>query len=57
MTTAPRFADGTDTNAVVDALQEHGTVLIDQLIDHGPSAPSTTRSTTPSPRPKREPRR
>jgi ectoine hydroxylase-related dioxygenase (phytanoyl-CoA dioxygenase family) len=33
MTAAPRFADGTDTSAVVDALQEHGTVLIDQLID------------------------
>jgi ectoine hydroxylase-related dioxygenase (phytanoyl-CoA dioxygenase family) len=30
---APRFRDGNDTGAVVEALREHGAVLVDQLID------------------------
>ena len=30
---APRLGNGDDPSAVVDALREHGAVLIDQLID------------------------
>ena len=33
MAPAPRFRDGTDPTAVVDALQEHGAVLVDEMID------------------------
>ena len=33
MAPAPRFRDGTDPTAVVDALREHGAVLIDEMVD------------------------
>ncbi len=33
MAQAPRFRDGTDPTAVVDALREHGAVLVDEMID------------------------
>ena len=33
MVAAPRFRDGNDPTAVVDALREHGAVLVDEMID------------------------
>jgi ectoine hydroxylase-related dioxygenase (phytanoyl-CoA dioxygenase family) len=33
--TVPRFATGDDTGAIVDALREHGAVLVDRLVEPG----------------------